>query len=86
MNRSIVFLALVATLGLTACEVNVPPTTTVAVPGPAGPQGATGVTGRQGAQGYQGDQGNQGNDGNKGATGNTGRPGDSTTVIVTPAE
>lgn len=70
MNRMILISALLATLGLAACDkptvVNVP-ATPVAVPGPAGPQG---------------DAGAQGGDGAKGETGKTG---EGTTVIVTPA-
>ena len=72
MNHSILLTALLATLGLAACDrpavVAVP--VPVAVPGPAGPQGATGETG------------NTGNTGSTGSTGATGRPGDGTTVIV----
>lgn len=70
MNRMILISALLATLGLAACDkptvVNVP-ATPVAVPGPAGPQG---------------DAGAQGGDG---AKGETGKAGEGTTVIVTPA-
>ena len=66
--------ALLATLGLSACDkpqppvvVTVPPAP-MAVPGPAGPTGATGETGKPGAAGM------------------TGTPGAGTTVIVaTPA-
>jgi hypothetical protein len=69
MNRSILISALLATLGLAACDkptvINVP-ATPVAVPGPAGPQGETG---------------GQGNEGSKGETG---KPGEGNTVIVTP--
>jgi hypothetical protein len=70
MNRSILLLALTATLSLAACDkqpvvVNVPP----AAPGPAGATGATGATG---------------NTGNTGAAGDTGKAGDGTTVIVMP--
>ena len=72
MNHSILLTALLATLGLAACDrpavVAVP--VPVAVPGPAGPQGATGETG------------NTGYTGSTGSTGATGRPGDGTTVIV----
>lgn len=71
MNHSILLTALLAILGLAACDqpaaVAVP--VLVAVPGPAGPQGATGETG---------------NTGYTGGTGATGKPGDSTTVIVLP--
>ena len=72
MNHSILLTALLATLGLAACDrpavVAVP--VPVAVPGPAGPQGATGETGNTG---YTGATGN---------TGATGKTGDGTTVIV----
>ena len=72
MNRSMLMAALLAALGLAACDrpavVAVP--VPVAVPGPAGPQGAAG------------DQGNTGNAGNTGATG---KSGEGTTVIVMPA-
>lgn len=48
MNRSMLFLSLLAALTLAACDkrtvVNVP-ATPAAVPGPAGPQGATGKPG-----------------------------------------
>ena len=83
MNRSLLISAVLATLGLAACDrpavVAVP--VPVAVPGPAGPAGATGSQGNDGATGATGSQGNQGNDGNKGATGKTGQ---GTTVIVLP--
>ncbi len=77
MNRTPLYsLALLASLGLAACDkptvVNVP-ATPVAVPGPAGPTGATGATG------------NTGNTGSTGSTGSPGKPGEGTTVIVTPA-
>ena len=59
MNRSILLSALLAALSLTACEkptvVNVPASSTTAVPvpvpvpGPAGPQGATGDPGKPGS-------------------------------------
>ncbi len=73
MNRSILMLALVAALGLSACErqptvVTVP--APVAEPGPAGPQGEPGV---QGNTGYTGQSGAQGDTGT-GETGETGRP------------
>ena len=75
MNRSMLRLALLAALGLAACDrptvVNVP-ATPAAVPGPAGPPGATGNTGSKGATG---------NTGNKGETG---KSGEGATVIVTP--
>jgi len=55
MNRSILMLTLLATLGLSACDrqptvVNVP-ATNVPVPGPAGATGATGTTGDTGKPG-----------------------------------
>ncbi len=59
MNHSILISALLAALSLTACEkptvVNVPPSSTTAVPvpvpvpGPAGPTGATGDPGKPGS-------------------------------------
>lgn len=73
MNRSMLMLALLAALGLSACEkptvINLPPPVPVAVPGPPGPQGATGYQGEPGRPGYQGE---------------AGQPGSNTTVIVTP--
>ena len=69
MNHSMLILALLATLGLGACDkptVVTVPATPVAVPGPAGPQGATG------------------SQGNEGSTGATGKSGDGSTVIVMP--
>ncbi len=91
MNYSILFVALVAVFGLSACEkptvVNVP-ATPAAVPGPAGPQGATGTqgdTGTQGATGTQGETGTQGATGStgfEGAKGDTGKTGGDTIVIV----
>ena len=56
MNRSILLLALFATLPLAACDkepvvVNVPPPAA----GPAGPAGATGNTGAAGETGKAGD-------------------------------
>jgi hypothetical protein len=78
MKLSILTAALLATLGLAACDkptvVNVP-ATPVAVPGPAGPQGATGNTGNTGTSGMPGMDGNKGE---------PGKPGEGTTVIVTP--
>jgi hypothetical protein len=75
MNRSLLTVALLATLSLAACDrptvVNVP-ATPVAVPGPAGPPGATG------------DQGVAGSQGASGAQGATGKSGDTTTVVVIP--
>lgn len=70
MNRSILMAALVAAVGLAACEkptvVNVPPTP-VAVPGPAGPSGTPGTPGTPGVPGE------------------TGRPGDSPVIVIQPA-
>ncbi len=75
MNRSMLMLALLATLSLAACEkptvVNVP-AAPAAVPGPAGPPGATGDPGSKGATG------------NPGSKGETGKTGAGNTVIVTP--
>ena len=69
MKHTILISALLATLGLAACDrptvVNVPTPvavpTPVPVPGPAGPTGATGSTGAPG------------------------KPGDTTAIIVVPA-
>ena len=72
MNRSVLMLALVATLGLSACERQ-PAVVTVAAPaaepGPAGPQGETGAQGQMG---------------NPGMMGEPGKTGTGTTVIVEP--
>jgi hypothetical protein len=70
MNHSILMLALVATLGLAACDnrpdvINVPPPA-AGPPGPAGPPGQMGQPGQPGA------------------TGASGPAGDGTTVIVVP--
>ena len=60
MNRSILMAALVAAVGIAACDkptvVNVPPTP-VAVPGPAGPSGTPGMPGAPGQTGKPGDSG-----------------------------
>ncbi len=78
MKYSLLLVALVAVLGLSACDkptvVNVP-ATPVAVPGPAGPQGATGIQGSTGYDGAKGNTGSPGYDGSKGDTGNTGATG-----------
>jgi hypothetical protein len=79
MNRSLLMIALVAALGLSACDrqptvVTVPAPATE--PGPPGPQGAPGETGQTGYTGATGDTGE---------TGKTGAPGGATTVIVEPA-
>jgi hypothetical protein len=75
MNRSMLILALLSALTLSACDrptvVNVP-ATPVAVPGPAGPQGATGGEGATGSMGATG------------STGAAGKSGEGTTVIVMP--
>jgi hypothetical protein len=91
MKYSLLLAALVAMLGLGACEkttVANPAPTIVAVPGPAGapgPTGATGATsdavvvagptGATGASGATGATGATGYDGAKGATGATGAEG-----------
>lgn len=68
MKHAILLTALLATLGLTACDkptvVNVP--TPVTTPGPAGPTGNTGATGATGSMGA------------------TGKTGEGNTVIVVP--
>lgn len=75
MNKSLLILALLGALGLSACDrpnqVNVP-AAPVVTPGPAGPPGATGSTGAMGSPGATG------------SMGETGKPGEGTTVIVTP--
>jgi len=84
MKSSLLTLALLAAIGVSACDrapVVVVPPTPVAVPGPAGPTGATGSTGNTGDQG---NTGNTGATGSTGSTGATGRTGDGTTVIVVP--
>ena len=89
MKNSLLLAALIATLGLAACEKTVvaPPATApvVVVPGPAGPAGATGATGATGstvavpgatgATGATGAAGATGYDGAKGSTGSTGSTG-----------
>lgn len=76
MKYSILLAALMATLGLTACEKTVvtPPATSSA-PAPAGATGATGAMGKTGSAGATGATG---------STGETGKTGD--TVIVVPAK
>ena len=72
MRYTLLISAVIATLGLVACERNTvatPTPPTVVVPGPAGPVGPTGATGTQGATG------------NQGTTGDTGT---GTTIIVAP--
>ena len=86
MKFSFLLAALVATLGLAACDKTVvaPPAAApvVVVPGPAGPAGATGATGATGSTvavpgptGATGATGATGYDGAKGDTGNTGNTG-----------
>ena len=70
MKNSLLMLALLATLGLVACDrptVVTVPAATVVVPGPAGPPGPSGDQGATGSQGA------------------TGKAGEGTTVIVMPA-
>jgi len=95
MRYSILSVALLAALGLSACErpaavVVAPSPTVVAVPGPAGATGATGATGEV-KKGDTGATGNTGATGSTGATGDTGadgakgdrgRTGGDTVVIV----
>jgi hypothetical protein len=74
MKYSILFIALITVLGLSACDrptvVNVP-ATPAPVPGPAGPQGDTGTPGDTGAQGKTGTPGDEGAPGEVGKTGDT---------------
>jgi len=82
MKHLILMLALLATLGLAACDnrpevIYVPPPAA----GPPGPAGPTGATGNTGNTGNTGSMGSPGFDGNKG---DTGKPGEGTTVIVMP--
>jgi hypothetical protein len=79
MNHSIFLAALIALLGLTACDR---PTVVVApqqapLPGPAGPQGPSGETGSQGATGDTGATGN---------TGATGQQSDTTVIVLQPED
>ncbi len=87
MNHLILISALLATLGLSACDrpTVIIPATPVAVPGPAGPQGATGDQGSKGATGSEGSQGATGIQGSEGSKGDTGKTG-STAVILIPTE
>jgi hypothetical protein len=93
MRYSILFAALIAALGLSACEkatVITPAPAVVTVPGPAGPQGATGAvgevtkgdTGATGNTGAPGDTGAKGSTGTEGAQGERGEKGSETVVIV----
>ena len=88
MKHSILFIALAAALGLSACDNSTP-----GPPGPQGSTGAQGTTGSQGNTGSQGDTGSQGytgaqgDTGTKGATGaqgETGEPSGDTIVVVPP--
>ena len=92
MRYSILSVALLAALGLSACErpaavVVAPSPTVVAVPGPAGATGATGEvkkgdTGATGNTGATGSTGATGDTGADGAKGDRGRTGGDTVVIV----
>jgi hypothetical protein len=87
MNKSISLAAVLALLGVSACDrptVVVPAATQPGPPGPAGPAGPQGETGYQGNQGNQGNQGTEGVQGATGDTGKAGKTGDGTTVIVVP--
>ncbi|HLA41261.1 MAG TPA: hypothetical protein VJ417_14765, partial [Candidatus Glassbacteria bacterium] len=70
MKYSILLAALVATLGLTACDRTVvtPPPAVVTVPGPAGPAGEAGSTGATGSTGSTGSTGYTGATGSTGST------------------
>ena len=88
--KTTILVALLAIVGLTACEkttnVNPPAASTtvvtptvekqVAVPGPAGATGATGATGSTGNTGNTGTAGSTGTTGDAGMTGATGATGD----------
>jgi hypothetical protein len=79
MNRSILMIALIAALGLSACDrqptvIAVP--APAAEPGPPGPQGAPGATGQAGEAGQTGYTGATGDTGQTGYTGATGATGD----------
>ncbi len=100
MNNTIPLAALLAVLGLAACErppvVVVPQQAPVAgPPGPQGPSGMQGEAGNQGATGYQGETGSQGATGYQGATGSqgmdgnqgkAGMPSDTTVIVLPPAD
>jgi hypothetical protein len=64
--KLIIPMALVAALGMSACEVNTP----------AGPAGATGATGASGSKGSDGAAGAEG------AAGKAGKPASETIVVV----
>ena len=76
MKCSMVFLAALMALALSACEratvVTPAAVVTVPVPGPADPTGATGSTGSTGATGYTGAPGSTGDTGATGSTGDNG--------------
>lgn len=100
MKYSTPLAALVAAIGLVACNLSPPPTATVVVPtavpgppgptGPAGTKGSPGYTGepgqvgKQGVPGYTGAQGDPGYTGAQGEKGEKGKEGDGTTVVVVP--
>jgi hypothetical protein len=92
MKYSMLSIALLAALGLSACErpavVVAPSPTVVAVPGPAGPAGPTGTAGTAGetTKGDTGATGSTGATGNTGNTGNTGAPGYTGATGATGAE
>ena len=75
MKNTLLALALISTLGLSACErptVVAVPVAPIVVPGPPGPAGTPGATGSTGAPGMTGN------------TGATGAEGTGTTIILTP--
>ncbi len=100
MKFSIMIAAVLAALGLSACEkatviTPTPAPAVVLVPGPAGPQGATGATGEQAQKGDTGATGSTGATGYTGATGSTGaegaqgergKTGGDTVVIIPPSK
>jgi hypothetical protein len=94
MKYSIIFSAVLVTLGISACDkptVVAPSVVTVPVPGPAGPTGATGASGSTGSTGATGDAGATGAAGNTGSTGSTGAAGEpgktgDTVVVIPPAQ
>ena len=75
MKYSILLTALLATIGLSACEKTVVTPAASTVPGPAGATGASGSTGMTGSTGATG---------TPGSTGEPGKTGD--TVVVVPAK
>lgn len=72
MNKTMLMAALLAAVGLAACDRPAVIAVPVGVAGPAGPAGATGATGGTGSPGYDG------------VKGDTGKAGTDTTVIVLP--